>query len=460
MMKFRQIKCFKAYDLRGIIGQGFDDDVVYRVSRSLAQYLNAKKIVIGFDARKTSKSFAKIASQGVIDSGSDVLEIGMAGTEEMYCAVNQFSACAGIEVTASHNPLEYNGLKMVKYGAAPLDNEIELPRIKDLAENGIWLDGKKGECKNVSHLARSNYVNKVLSFVDLAFSKSLKVVVNCGNGAAGPTLSELRKKLSLINPRIIFYEFLNEPDPSFPNGVPNPLLKENQELTGSFVRQKKADFGVAFDGDFDRCFFFDGRGHFVPGEYIVGSLAESFLFSDEDATVIYDPRVIWNTEDIIRNTGGNGLISKTGHSNFKASMRKSNAIYGGEISAHHYFRDFYYCDSGMIAFLLMLDFLGKNDRNLEEIINERVAKYPSSGEINFDVVDPDKVIALITERFRSRSVVEKIDGVSFSFENWRFNIRKSNTEPLIRLNVESNKSRQIVETGLLMVSKLINEVNE
>ena len=459
-MKFREIKCFKAYDVRGIIGQSFDDDIVYRVSRSLAQYLDAKKVVIGFDARETSKSFAKIASQGVMDSGSDVLEIGMAGTEEMYCAVNQFSACAGIEVTASHNPLEYNGLKMVKYGASPLDNEVELSKIKELAENGTWLDGKKGEYKNTSHLARSNYVKKVLSFVDLAFSKSLKVVINCGNGAAGPTLSEITKKLSLINSRIIFYEFLNEPDPSFPNGIPNPLLKENQELTGSLVRQKKADFGVAFDGDFDRCFFFDKLGNFVPGEYIVGLLAESFLFSDNDATVIYDPRVIWNTEDIIRNNSGNGLLSRTGHSNFKASMRKWDAIYGGEMSAHHYFRDFYYCDSGMIAFLLILDFLGKSDRTLEEIINERIAKFPSSGEINFEVADPDKVIASMIARFSSVAAIDKIDGVSFTFENWRFNIRKSNTEPLIRLNVESKKSHKIVKTRLKMISNLIKEFNE
>ncbi len=459
-MNFREIKCFKAYDVRGIIGKGFDEDVVYRVSRSLAQYLEAKKIVVGFDARQTSKSFAETASQGVMDAGSDVLEIGMAGTEEMYSAVNQFSACAGIEVTASHNPLEYNGLKMVKYGAAPLDNEIELLKIRDLSEHGIWLDRKKGGYKNISQEARSKYVDKVLSFVDLDFSKPLKVVVNCGNGAAGPTLGKIIKKLHFKNRKIIFYEFLNQPDPNFPKGIPNPLLKENQELTGNLVKQKKADFGVAFDGDFDRCFFFDKDGKFVPGEYVVGLLAEAFLLKDKDSTIIYDPRVIWNTEDIIKNNRGIGILSKTGHSHFKALMRKYDAIYGGEISAHHYFRDFYYCDSGMIAFLLMLDFLGKSDKTLGGLINERIAKFPSSGEINFEVANPDKILTSITEKFSPVSVVEKIDGVSFSFENWRFNIRKSNTEPLIRLNIESNESYQIVETRLKMISKLINEFDQ
>ena len=456
-MKFREIQCFKSYDVRGRIGQDIDEDIVYRVARSLAQFLLAKTVVVGFDARETSEKYAEMVVSGLNDAGADSLFIGLAGTEEMYCAVNVFDACAGIEITASHNPKDYNGLKMVKAGAAPLDFEKELKFIKQSAENGEWPNKKKGKNLDISNIARKKYIKKVLDIVDLKPSKPLRVLVNCGNGAIGPAFIKLKEKLKNQKHEIEFISLLQEPDSNFPYGVPNPLIEKQQEFTGRMVRKNKADFGVAFDGDFDRCFFFDENGNFIAGEYIVGFLAELFLQIEPNATIIHDPRVIWNIQEIIEDNDGVALLSRTGHSYFKEEMRRHNAIYGGEISAHHYFRDFFYCDSGMITFLKMLGYLSKIDETLGDITIKRSKQFVSSGEKNFRVENPDLLISRMIDAFGENAVVEKKDGVSFSFNNWRFNLRKSNTEPLLRLNIEARDCDGILKEKLREIEKFIND---
>jgi len=451
------LSCFKAYDIRGEIGVNIDEGVAYRVGRAVAQHLGATSVVIGFDARETSPAFAAAASRGVRDAGSDVVHIGMAGTEEMYWAVTEFGACAGIEVTASHNPIHYNGMKIVKSQSQPLEDLGDFQAIKALASSQAWSDvtdvGREFER---SEAARQAYVGRVLSFVDLPALRPLKIVVNSGNGAAGPTFDAIADQLLALGAPLEFVRVQHTPDATFPNGIPNPLLPENHAATAYVVKAEKADFGVAFDGDFDRCFFFDETGQFVPGEYVVGLLASIFLEKEAGAKIVHDPRVIWNTQDIVAQKGGIAVQSKTGHAFIKQTMRARRAVYGGEMSAHHYFRDFAYCDSGMIPWLLIAELVSRSGRSLGDWVKDRYAAFPSSGEINFTVADAGVAIENVLSAYRADALsIDETDGVSLAFEDWRFNLRRSNTEPLVRLNVEGKGTADALSAHVSAIADLL-----
>ena len=452
-----ELTCFKTYDIRGEIGVNIDEDIAYRIGRSVAQNFNAKSVVIGFDARETSPAFAQATARGVADAGADVLGIGMAGTEEMYWAVTEFGACAGIEVTASHNPINYNGIKIVKSRSRPLDDAVDFQAIKRLAETEAWTPPKsRGAILDRADDARSAYVNCALSFVDQSALHPLKIVVNSGSGAAGPTFDAIAKKLADQNVPLKFVRVHHEPDNKFPHGIPNPLLPQNHAATAEVVREVGANFGVAFDGDFDRCFFFDEFGAFVPGEYVVGLLASIFLEKEAGAKVVHDPRVIWNTQDIITLRGGVAVQSKTGHAFIKQTMRAHRAIYGGEMSAHHYFRDFAYCDSGMIPWLLVAELMSTRIKTLSSLVSERIQAFPCSGEINYRVTDCELAINAVRSHYEAQALsIDVIDGLSMEFDDWRVNIRASNTEPVLRLNVESKANKALVDEQVLRINNLL-----
>ena len=451
-----EVTCFKAYDIRGEIGVNIDEAVVYRIGRAVAQHFRAKSVVIGFDARATSPAFAAAASQGARDAGADVMTIGMAGTEEMYWAVTEFGACAGIEVTASHNPINYNGIKIVKSQSRPLDDAGDFQVIKALAGSQEWSTAEAGKEIDRSAEARKAYVDCVLNFIDVEALRPLKVVVNSGNGAAGPTFDAVALRLLELGAPLEFIRVHHTPDATFPNGIPNPLLPKNHPATADVVKAENADFGVAFDGDFDRCFFFDETGQFVPGEYVVGLLASIFLEKEVGAKIVHDPRVIWNTQDIVAQKAGIAVQSKTGHAFIKQVMRSHEAVYGGEMSAHHYFRDFAYCDSGMIPWLLIAELVYRSGHSLGDCVKDRFAAFPSSGEINFKVADGGKAIENVLSAYRADALsIDKTDGVSVAFEDWRFNLRQSNTEPLVRLNVEGTGNADAIASHVSAIVELL-----
>ena len=439
------LTCFKAYDIRGELGVNLDAKIAYDIGRAVATHFRARAIVLGRDARESSPELSEAVARGVCDAGSDVLNIGFAGTEEMYWAVNQFGACAGVEVTASHNPINYNGMKIVKSGSQPLDDATDFQVIRALASTAEWQSGvTRGKASDASSEARDAYVEKVLDFVDTSALKPLKMVINSGNGAAGPTVDAVLERLASLGVALDVVRVNHEPDHTFPNGIPNPLLRENHAATASVVKAEGADFGVAFDGDFDRCFVFDGSGKFVSGEYVVGLLAEKFLKIEAGAKIVHDPRVIWNTQDVIKTYGGEPVMAKTGHAFIKQAMRDRGAVYGGEISAHHYFRDFAYCDSGIIPWLLVWELLSKGGGTLGDYVERRERLFPSSGERNFRVDNVDEVLSDIRARFDAVAILDETDGLSFSTDEWRFNVRKSNTEPLVRLNAEAHNTKILV----------------
>ena len=451
------LTCFKAYDVRGEIGVNIDEDIAYRIGRAVAQHFGAQSVVIGFDARETSSAFAAAAAQGARDAGADVINIGMAGTEEMYWAVTEFGACAGIEVTASHNPINYNGMKIVKSQSRPLDDVANFQVISALANSQDWVGTSEvGKVFDRSAEARKAYVDRVLSFVDVTALRPLKIVVNSGNGAAGPTFDALSERLFALGAPLEFVRVHHAPDATFPNGIPNPLLPENHSATADVVKAERADFGVAFDGDFDRCFFFDETSQFVPGEYVIGLLASIFLEKEAGARIVHDPRVIWNTQDIVAHKGGIAVQSKTGHAFIKQTMRSHEAVYGGEMSAHHYFRDFAYCDSGMIPWLLIAELVSRSERSLGNWVKDRFAAFPSSGEMNFQVDDADKAIENVLSAYRAEALsIDEADGVSLAFNNWRFTLRCSNTEPLVRLNVEGKGKAETLVGHVSAIADLL-----
>jgi phosphomannomutase len=452
-----ELTCFKAYDIRGEISVNIDEGIAYRIGRAVAQHFGAQSVVIGFDARETSPAFAAAAARGAMDAGADVLDIGMAGTEEMYWAVTEFGACAGIEVTASHNPINYNGMKIVKSASQPLDDAADFQVIKALAASQDWVSpARVGETRDVTGTAREKYVDRVLGFVDVATLLPLKIVINSGNGAAGPTVDAIIDRLAGRGAPLDVIRVHHDPDGTFPNGIPNPLLSKNHSATADVVKAEGADFGVAFDGDFDRCFFFDETGQFVPGEYVVGLLATIFLEKETGAKIVHDPRLIWNTQDIVNRKGGISVQSKTGHAFIKQRMRSNEAVYGGEMSAHHYFRDFAYCDSGMIPWLLIAELVSHSQRSLGDWVKDRFAAFPSSGEINFKVNNASKAIENVLSAYRADALsIDEVDGVSLAFEDWRFNLRRSNTEPLVRLNVEGKSEANAVETHVSAIADLL-----
>ena len=443
--KKRQLTCFKQYDIRGEIGIDLDLDAAYRIGRAVAHHFSAKSVVVGYDARLTSPGFADQIIKGISDTGSAVYTLGLSGTEEMYNAVSEFLACAGIMVTASHNPINYNGMKIVKRNSAPLNYDDDLLEIKTIAENLNWFDSKKrGPIIDVSEIARNKYVEKVVSFVDFTTFKPLKIVVDFGNGAAGPTFDKILGMIKTKEPPLKIIRLRHNPDGSFPNGIPNPLLFENRVSISEAVIRNNADLGIAFDGDFDRCFFFDNEGEFVKGEHVIGLIANFFLKKGKKEKIVHDPRIIWDITEVVSNSDGMPVQSRSGHSFVKAKMRATNAVYGGELSGHHYFRDFFYCDSGMIPWLIMIQLISKSKMDLSEWVADRNKKYLSSDELNFAVSDREKTLAKLEQKFHLDASVEKVDGLTFEYTDWRFNVRQSNTENLIRLNVEvkvdSNKN--------------------
>lgn len=427
-----KIECFKAYDIRGRVPDELNEEVAYRIGRAFVDFLSAKSVVVGHDIRLTSASLSDALIRGITDAGADVTHIGQCGTEEVYFATFELGVDGGICVTASHNPMDYNGMKLVQRDSRPISNDSGLLDIRKIAEAGIFRTplavGK------VEHLdIRPTYVKHLLTYVEAAQLKPLKVVVNPGNGGAGAVVEALEPFLPL---RFVKQHF--EPDGRFPNGIPNPLLVENQGATSRAVIDSGADLGIAWDGDFDRCFFFDEKGAFVDGYYVVGLLAESFLSKNPGASIVHDPRLVWNTVDLVKEGGGRAVLSKTGHAFIKERMRKEDAVYGGEMSAHHYFRDFAYCDNGTIPWLLVVELMSRRGQTLSQMVSERIAKYPCSGEINREVTDPIALLREIEEKYAAEALeVDKTDGLSIAFADWRFNVRSSSTEPVFRLNVES-----------------------
>lgn len=453
-----KLSCFKAYDIRGQIGIDLDEEIFYRIARAFGRVLRCSTVALGYDVRTTSVVYAKAVERGLKEEGCSVLNIGLSGTEEMYFATSHFNADGGICVTASHNPIDYNGMKMVQSGSAPLSSSFGLSAIKELAEENVFASASfVGKVVDVAAEARAAYVDRVLSFVDIEALRPLKILVNAGHGAAGPTFDAIAARLEELGSPLVFERIFHEPDGLFPQGIPNPLLEQNRPATANAVREAGADFGVAWDGDFDRCFLFDHSGNFIDGEYIVGLLAEAFLLKEQGAAIVHDPRIIWNTQDIIAKNGGRAVQSKTGHAFIKQVMRDENAVYGGEMSAHHYFRDFVYCDSGMIPWLLVAELVSRNGL-LADQVADRKARFPSSGEINFTLNDPAASLDRVSDAFRDEAIaIDQTDGISFDLGSWRFNLRSSNTEPVVRLNVEARGDVDLVAKGVERVKALLIE---
>ncbi|MCI4185007.1 phosphomannomutase CpsG [Dickeya dianthicola] len=452
------LTCFKAYDIRGELGKELNEDIAYRIGRAYGQFLSPKKVVVGGDVRLTSESLKMALANGLMDSGADVLDIGLSGTEEVYFTTFHLNLDGGIEVTASHNPMNYNGMKLVRDNAKPISGDTGLRDIQRLAEENTFpaVDPqKRGSYQKIDIL--NAYVDHLMSYIDLGnFTQPLKLVINSGNGAAGHVIDEIEKRFKQANTPVEFIKVHHQADGHFPNGIPNPLLPECRKDTSDAMLKHNADMGVAFDGDFDRCFLYDNHAEFIEGYYIVGLLAEAFLQKESGAKIIHDPRLTWNTVDIVKKAGGVPVMSKTGHAFIKERMRSENAIYGGEMSAHHYFRDFAYCDSGMIPWLLVAELLCIKKTTLSDTLNERVNLFPCSGEINYRVENSKEILSRIEEIYVGNAKrAEYVDGVSIEYEDFRFNVRVSNTEPLLRLNVETNNSSELLRAEVEKLDKII-----
>ncbi len=439
------LECFKSYDVRGRVGTDLDADICRGIGRAFAQVMDPGSVVLGRDIRATSEEFQAALAEGLLESGVDVIDIELCGTEEVYFATDHFDAGGGLMVTASHNPIDYNGIKLVERGARPIPPDGGFREIRDLVSAGIAApDGPRGQLRHET--ARPAYIQRVLSFVDADRMQGRKILVNAGNGCAGPTFDAIAEALVGKGAGLSFERLHHQPDGSFPNGIPNPLLPENRPVTANAVRDTGADFGVAWDGDFDRCFFFDETGDFIDGEYLVGLLAEAFLDKVPGAKIVHDPRVMWNTRESVTALGGEPVVSLTGHAHVKATMRRVDAIYGGEMSAHHYFRDFMYCDSGMIPWLIVAEHVCRTGKPLSELIGTARARFPSSGEINFHVTDAAAAMATIEDALAGGECeIDRLDGTSLDFGNWRLNLRRSSTEPVLRLNVEARGDRALLE---------------
>lgn len=449
----RAIDCVKAYDIRGRLGVDLDADVAWRVGRAFAQ--GRSRVVVGRDGRDSSPELAAALIRGLTEGGADVDDLGVAGTEEMYFATGQSGADGGIEVTASHNPIDYNGMKLVGAGAVPLDPATELADLKSRAEAGDFPAAATGTVRPRPD-ARGVYAQHLVSLVNAAAIGPVRILVNAGNGVAGAAFDAIAAELVRQGAHLDVIRMDHDPDASFPNGIPNPLLPENQPRTAQAVRDTGADLGIAWDGDFDRCFFFDETGRFIPGEYVVGLLAEAFLRKSPGARIVHDPRVVLNTREIIAEGGGVAVQAQTGHAFVKRAMRDEDAIYGGEMSAHHYFRDFFYCDSGMLPWLFVLELMGQRGQGIGQMLDDRMRRYPSSGEINFRLDDPDAAIARVIEQFdNGKAARDDTDGLSLEYPDWRFNLRRSNTEPVVRLNVESRGDPALVQARVTQIADLL-----
>ncbi len=433
------ISCFKAYDLRGRIPDELNDEVAYRVARGYARFLSPERIVVGRDIRLSSAALSDAVCRGLTESGVDVYDIGICGTEGVYFATFDGGFDGGIMITASHNPPDYNGMKFVREQSKPVSGDNGLKDIREFAERGDFPAApRQGRRRQLD--TTEAYIAHLLSYVDLPKLKALKIVVNAGNGGAGLIVDKLEPHLPFQ-----FIKVHHRPDGNFPNGIPNPMLEENRASTADAIRAQGADFGIAWDGDFDRCFLFDERGGFIEGYYIVGLLASVLLRASPGGAVVHDPRLTWNTIDIVKSSGGVSVLSKSGHAFIKQRMREVDGVYGGEMSAHHYFRRFAYCDSGMIPWLVVAQILSESGKALSELVGERIGLYPVSGELNYRVPDAKGTISAFEARYAPQALnVDRTDGLSFEFPEWRFNLRSSNTEPLIRLNVEARGSEKLM----------------
>ena len=435
-----EITCFKAYDVRGRVPDQLNEDIARRIGRAYAEIIKPQQVVVGHDIRLSSESIKAALTAGLLEQGVDVYDIGLCGTEGIYFATSHAGMDGGIAVTASHNPKDYNGMKFVREESRPISADTGLLDIKRLAENNEFVAAATpGQLHSLD--TDEAYVEHLLSYVDVAGLKPLKIVVDAGNGGAG-------RVIDLLEPHLPF-EFIklhHEPDGNFPNGVPNPLLPENRTAAIAAVREHGANLGIGWDCDFDRCFFYDESGEFIEGYYLVGLLAQAFLKREPGTRIVHDPRLTWNTVDIVKQLGGEPVQTKCGHAFIKERMRKENAAYGGEMSAHHYFRDFAFCDSGMIPWLLVTGLICESGQSLSSMVAERVAAYPCSGEINRSVEDAEAVLSRVGYRYRADAVLEEdVDGLSMDMGQWRFNLRMSNTEPVVRLNVESRGDRALME---------------
>ena len=455
----RKLECFKAYDIRGKIPEDLNEALAYQIGLAFVAQINAKKVVVGYDIRLESEGLAQALIKGITEAGADVLDIGLCGTEEVYFATFHQQTDGGIMVTASHNPKGYNGMKLVANGAKPISGDSGLKDIErrvldqiTLKESGLSAlpqTQKTGQVQK--HPDKTAYIEHILTYVDLAALKPLKLVMNAGNGSAAAVMQAIAQRLPFD------CAFIHDtPDGHFPHGVPNPLLPENRAATTAAVIEHQADLGIAWDGDFDRCFLFDDQGNFIEGYYLVGLLAETLLAKNPGEKIIHDPRLTWNTIDLVKAAGGIPVQSKTGHAFIKERMRLEDAIYGGEMSAHHYFRDFAYCDSGMIPWLLIAELMSKTGKKLSELVAERMQVYPCSGELNYTVNNLPNVLDAIMQHFQPQSPqLDTTDGISLDFGDWRMNIRASNTEPLLRLNVESKANPALVEQKVTEIERLI-----
>ena len=446
----KSITCFKAYDLRGRLPQELNDDVAYRVARGYAQFLHPQRIVVGRDIRPSSAGLADAVCRGLTDSGVEVFDIGVCGTEGVYFATFDGGYDGGIMITASHNPPDYNGMKFVRRESRPISGDNGLKEIRALAERADFPAAARRGARHPTPTMTA-YIAHLLTYIDTNRLKPLKIVVNAGNGGAGLVIDELEAHLPFS-----FIKLNHRPDGTFPNGIPNPMLAENRASTAAAIRRHGADFGIAWDGDFDRCFFFDEQGGFIEGYYIVGLLAQVLLRGHPGGKVVHDPRLTWNTIEMVKASGGSPVLSKSGHAFIKDRMREVDGVYGGEMSAHHYFRGFAYCDSGMIPWLIVAQVLSESGLTLAQLVGERMRLFPVSGEINYRVPDAKAAIAAFEARYTPQAIVlDRTDGVTFEFADWRFNLRSSNTEPLIRLNVEARGSQTLMEAKTRELAALL-----
>jgi phosphomannomutase/phosphomannomutase/phosphoglucomutase len=447
------LDCFKAYDIRGRVPDELDEALAYDIGRAYAAFVKPRRVAVGYDIRLSSPGLAAAVKRGLTDVGVDVLDIGLWGTEGAYFAAAAERLDGGIMVTASHNPPDYNGMKFVREEARPISADTGLTDMRRLIETRRLPEkgARRGSEQPLD--IRAKYLEHLLGYVKDVKLRPLKVVVNAGNGGAGLIIDALEPHLPFR-----FIKVNHRPDGTFPNGVPNPMLEENRAATADAVRREGADLGLAWDGDYDRCFFFDEQGRFIEGYYLVGLLAEHFLKEEPGARIVHDPRLTWNTLDIVRRHGGTSVECKSGHAFIKQKMREVDAAYGGEMSAHHYFRRFSYCDSGMIPWLLVLAVLSERGATLSALVEERMRLFPVSGEINRRLAtEAREILARVRSHYEAKAeTIDLSDGLSMEFGAWRFNLRGSNTEPLVRLNVEARGSEALMREKTAEVLKLVD----
>lgn len=445
------LPAFKAYDIRGRVPEELNEDMARRIGRALAAQLTEKgPVVVGHDVRLSSQGLQDALAAGLRGAGREVIDIGLCGTEEVYFQTDHLGAAGGVMVTASHNPMDYNGMKLVRENARPISSDTGLLAISDAVEADTAPAATPAAGQRTA-ADKSAYIQHLLSYVDHAALRPLKLVVNAGNGGAGAIIDLLAPHLPFE-----FIRVFHEPDGNFPNGIPNPLLPENRAATAEAVRAHGADFGIAWDGDFDRCFFFDHTGRFIEGYYLVGLLAKAILARHRGGKVVHDPRLVWNTVEMVEQAGGVPVLCKSGHAFIKEKMRAEDAVYGGEMSAHHYFREFAYADSGMIPWLLIAQLVSESGRSLADWVEDRMAAYPCSGEINFKVTDAKAAVARVMAHYAPQSpALDHTDGISADFGDWRFNLRSSNTEPLLRLNVEARGDAGLMQSRTDEISRLL-----